>query len=173
MQQFRHYESNIEIFKLKPTEDAKEFGELVAFVSQVSLCYPKVVTAFPGQIRELLCVTTAYIYMPHHPYRRPLPSTHVALRPGAHHVQYDVAFGVGSGGGGGWSVVADVCNLRSLLTRDVSRSAPTRGPHTTTRTTHHPPLTTTTHYPPPPTTTPLHHHHHQRRRDSAAAVYIR
>ena len=35
LQQFRHYESQLTIFKLKPDEDAEDFGSLVTFISQV------------------------------------------------------------------------------------------------------------------------------------------
>lgn len=33
--QYRHYKASLEIFKLKPTGDSHEFGNLVGFVSQV------------------------------------------------------------------------------------------------------------------------------------------
>lgn len=34
-QQWRHYESSLAIFRLKPDENSKEFGELVTFISHV------------------------------------------------------------------------------------------------------------------------------------------
>lgn len=33
--QYRHYKACLEIFKLKPTGDSKEFAELVSFIAQV------------------------------------------------------------------------------------------------------------------------------------------
>lgn len=35
LQQYRHYESQLDIFKLKPDEEAEEFGSLITFISQV------------------------------------------------------------------------------------------------------------------------------------------
>ncbi|KAL1914681.1 uncharacterized protein VTP21DRAFT_8092 [Calcarisporiella thermophila] len=54
IQQLRHYESSLAIFQLKPSEEAREFGELVTFISQVAPCYPEDCAAFPQQIMDLL-----------------------------------------------------------------------------------------------------------------------
>lgn len=35
LQQFRHYESNLQIFKLDPSNANKTLGDLVMFISQV------------------------------------------------------------------------------------------------------------------------------------------
>lgn len=35
LQQYRHFESQLAIFKLKPDEEAEEFGSLITFISQV------------------------------------------------------------------------------------------------------------------------------------------
>jgi protein SDA1 len=35
LQQWRHYESALAIFKLKPDSEANEFGELITFLSHV------------------------------------------------------------------------------------------------------------------------------------------
>src|SRR3954454_2152825 len=35
LQQYRHFESQLDIFKLKPDEEAEEFGRLITFISQV------------------------------------------------------------------------------------------------------------------------------------------
>ncbi len=37
LQQWRHYESALTIFKLKPDSESTEFGELVTFLSHVRL----------------------------------------------------------------------------------------------------------------------------------------
>ncbi|KAG0166866.1 Protein SDA1 [Apophysomyces sp. BC1034] len=54
LQQYRHFQSTLSIFCLKPDEDAKELAELVTFLSQVLQCYPKETEAFPQQIVDLL-----------------------------------------------------------------------------------------------------------------------
>ncbi|XP_013923174.1 PREDICTED: protein SDA1 homolog [Thamnophis sirtalis] len=54
LQQYRHYKSNVEIFKLQPAKPNKELGELVMFLSQVAHCYPKYLEDFPQQLKELL-----------------------------------------------------------------------------------------------------------------------
>ncbi|XP_026532253.1 protein SDA1 homolog [Notechis scutatus] len=54
LQQYRHYKSNVEIFKLQPAKPNKELGELVMFLAQVAHCYPKYLEDFPQQLKELL-----------------------------------------------------------------------------------------------------------------------
>ncbi|KAF7721180.1 Protein SDA1 [Apophysomyces ossiformis] len=53
-QQYRHFQSTVSIFCLKPDEEAKELSELVNFLSQVVQCYPKETENFPQQIVDLL-----------------------------------------------------------------------------------------------------------------------
>ncbi|XP_026509117.1 protein SDA1 homolog [Terrapene carolina triunguis] len=54
LQQYRHYQSNVEIFKLQPDKPSKELGELVIFLAQVGHCYPEHLVDFPQQLKELL-----------------------------------------------------------------------------------------------------------------------
>ncbi|KAI8148549.1 SDA1-domain-containing protein [Fennellomyces sp. T-0311] len=54
LQQYRHYQSTLAIFCLKPNEEAKELSELVTFISQVCQCYPKETAEFPQQLVDLL-----------------------------------------------------------------------------------------------------------------------
>ncbi|KAI8073877.1 SDA1-domain-containing protein [Gongronella butleri] len=54
MQQYRHFQSTLSIFLMKPDEDAKELAELITFISQVCVCYPKETTEFPQHIVDLL-----------------------------------------------------------------------------------------------------------------------
>ncbi|GES75836.1 protein SDA1 homolog [Rhizophagus clarus] len=54
LQQYRHYESQLDIFKLKPDEEAEEFGNLITFISQVAQCYLQETSSFPQQIINLL-----------------------------------------------------------------------------------------------------------------------
>uniref|UniRef100_A0A8D0GIE5 Protein SDA1 n=1 Tax=Sphenodon punctatus TaxID=8508 RepID=A0A8D0GIE5_SPHPU len=54
LQQYRHYQSNVEIFKLQPDKNSKELAELVMFLAQVGHCYPEHLADFPQQLKELL-----------------------------------------------------------------------------------------------------------------------
>ncbi|XP_063165835.1 protein SDA1 homolog [Candoia aspera] len=54
LQQYRHYQSNVDIFKLQPAKPNKELAELVMFLAQVAHCYPKYLENFPQQLKELL-----------------------------------------------------------------------------------------------------------------------
>ncbi|KAI9101944.1 SDA1-domain-containing protein [Phlyctochytrium arcticum] len=54
LQQWRHFESELTIFKLKPDTEATQFGELITFISHVSQCYTQDCAEFPQQIIELL-----------------------------------------------------------------------------------------------------------------------
>ncbi len=55
MLQLRHYQSEREIFLLKPASTAAtHFGALVTFLAHVAPCYPEPLRAFPGEIMSLL-----------------------------------------------------------------------------------------------------------------------
>uniref|UniRef100_A0A7N6FJ52 Protein SDA1 n=1 Tax=Anabas testudineus TaxID=64144 RepID=A0A7N6FJ52_ANATE len=54
LQQYRHYQSNVEIFKLQPDKPNKELADLVMFLAQVGHCYLEHMSAFPQELSELL-----------------------------------------------------------------------------------------------------------------------
>jgi protein SDA1 len=54
LMQKRHFESELEIFKLRPTKDHERFTELVTFVSHVSVCYKEECEKIPVALLELL-----------------------------------------------------------------------------------------------------------------------
>nr|XP_015217393.1 PREDICTED: protein SDA1 homolog [Lepisosteus oculatus] len=54
LQQYRHYQSNVQIFKLKPDKPNKELAELVMFLAQVAHCYSEQLANFPQELKELL-----------------------------------------------------------------------------------------------------------------------
>ncbi|XP_005798693.1 protein SDA1 homolog [Xiphophorus maculatus] len=54
LQQYRHYQSNVEIFKLQPDKANKDLAELVMFLSQVAHCYTQQLSTFPRDLSELL-----------------------------------------------------------------------------------------------------------------------
>ncbi|XP_053195871.1 protein SDA1 homolog [Scomber japonicus] len=53
-QQYRHYQSNVQIFKLQPDKPNKELAELVMFLAQVGHCYLQQLSSFPQELCELL-----------------------------------------------------------------------------------------------------------------------
>ncbi|KAF9532363.1 protein required for actin cytoskeleton organization and cell cycle progression [Crepidotus variabilis] len=54
LQQWNHYDSIRQIFKINPDEQAQHYRELVTFISQVATCYPKETAEFHSQISSLL-----------------------------------------------------------------------------------------------------------------------
>ena len=54
LQQWNHYNSIRQIFKINPDEQAQHYRELVTFISQVATCYPKETAEFPSQVSSLL-----------------------------------------------------------------------------------------------------------------------
>jgi protein SDA1 len=52
--QYRHFESSIEIFKLKPDQESDKFAELVMFIAAVSTCYRDECKEFPKLLISLL-----------------------------------------------------------------------------------------------------------------------
>ncbi|KAH9484190.1 Protein sda1 [Psilocybe cubensis] len=54
LQQWNHYNSIRQIFRINPDEQAQHYRELVSFIAQVSTCYPKETAEFPTQISSLL-----------------------------------------------------------------------------------------------------------------------
>ncbi|KAK9532516.1 hypothetical protein VZT92_009896 [Zoarces viviparus] len=53
-QQYRHYQSNMQIFKLQPDKPNKELAELVMFLAQVGQCYPQQLSTYPAELSGLL-----------------------------------------------------------------------------------------------------------------------
>lgn len=54
MQQYRRFQAQLEIFTLKPTDKSKDFGDLVSFLAALAPSYPKTLSGFPEQIKEVL-----------------------------------------------------------------------------------------------------------------------
>ncbi|CAM4665837.1 hypothetical protein PO909_007793 [Leuciscus waleckii] len=54
MQQYRHYQSNVEIFKHQPDKSNKDLADLVMFLAQVGHCYLEELSDFPQQLTDLL-----------------------------------------------------------------------------------------------------------------------
>ncbi|XP_028929783.1 protein SDA1 homolog [Ornithorhynchus anatinus] len=54
LQQYNHYKSNVEIFKLQPDKPSKELAELAMFLAQVGHCYPEHLADFPQHLKDLL-----------------------------------------------------------------------------------------------------------------------
>ncbi|KZT03454.1 protein required for actin cytoskeleton organization and cell cycle progression [Laetiporus sulphureus 93-53] len=54
LQQWNHYNSIRQIFQINPDEQAQHFRELVTFIAQVALCYPKETAEFPSHLSTML-----------------------------------------------------------------------------------------------------------------------
>ncbi|XP_021573741.1 protein SDA1 homolog isoform X2 [Carlito syrichta] len=54
LQQYNHYKSNVEIFKLQPNKPSKELAELVMFMAQIGHCYPEHLRNLPQELKDLL-----------------------------------------------------------------------------------------------------------------------
>ncbi|TNN55539.1 Protein SDA1 [Liparis tanakae] len=54
LQQYRHYQSNLQIFKLQPDKPNKELADLVMFLAQVAHCYLQQLATFPQELSGLL-----------------------------------------------------------------------------------------------------------------------
>lgn len=52
--QYKHYESELDIFKLRPTYDSARFTDLITFMSHVGPCYKKECSQLPIQMMELM-----------------------------------------------------------------------------------------------------------------------
>ncbi|KAG1675672.1 hypothetical protein FOA52_002381 [Chlamydomonas sp. UWO 241] len=52
--QYRHFMALLEIFQLKPSNSAKEFGDLAMFMAQVVKCYPEETSGFAKHVMDLL-----------------------------------------------------------------------------------------------------------------------
>uniref|UniRef100_A0A8C9SSI2 Protein SDA1 n=1 Tax=Scleropages formosus TaxID=113540 RepID=A0A8C9SSI2_SCLFO len=54
LQQYRHYQSHIQILKLQPDKPNKELTDLVIFLAQVGHCYQERLSTFAQELMELL-----------------------------------------------------------------------------------------------------------------------
>ena len=54
LQQYQHFQSNLQIFQLKPSEYSKTLEELSLFLSQVAGCYSEETVDFPQQLWDVL-----------------------------------------------------------------------------------------------------------------------
>ncbi|XP_046852084.1 protein SDA1 homolog isoform X2 [Xenia sp. Carnegie-2017] len=61
LQQYRHYQSNLAIFKINPLLSNQVFEDLAMFLSQVSHCYTNELEKFPQEIIDIL--TSHYMVM--------------------------------------------------------------------------------------------------------------
>ncbi|NP_001082492.1 protein SDA1 homolog isoform X1 [Xenopus laevis] len=55
LQQYKHYLSVIEIFKLQPDKPNKDLSTLVMFMAQTAHCFQQYLEDFPEQLKSLLC----------------------------------------------------------------------------------------------------------------------
>lgn len=60
--QKRHFDSELDIFKLRPTKDSERFTELVTFMSHIAGCYPEECKSLTKSIIELLEVQASVLH---------------------------------------------------------------------------------------------------------------
>lgn len=53
-QQHRHYQSQLQVYQLKPTEHSKDLTDLTMFLCQIAHCYSKELSGLPIQLTDLL-----------------------------------------------------------------------------------------------------------------------
>ncbi|EFN66361.1 Protein SDA1-like protein [Camponotus floridanus] len=54
LQQYLHYKSTLEVFRLEPTQFNKSLDELITFLAQVAHCYPDDLKTYPQEIVDIL-----------------------------------------------------------------------------------------------------------------------
>lgn len=54
VQQYAHFQAQLQIFRLCPNEFNKDLDDLLIFLAQVSQCYPKELSTFPGELMQVL-----------------------------------------------------------------------------------------------------------------------
>lgn len=54
LQQYRHFESSLSLFELKPSEENKDFCDQAMFLAQVVKLYPEQAKVFPAKVMDLL-----------------------------------------------------------------------------------------------------------------------
>lgn len=54
LQQWRHFQSNLEVFKLDPSQPSDAVSDVAMFIAQVGSCYEDEITQFPGDLINLL-----------------------------------------------------------------------------------------------------------------------
>ncbi|XP_044732811.1 protein SDA1 homolog [Chrysoperla carnea] len=54
LQQYTHFLSVVELFRLTPAENNKQFDDLIMFIAQVAHCYPEDLKTFPQLLMDLL-----------------------------------------------------------------------------------------------------------------------
>ena len=54
LMQYRHYESEHQIFLLQPSKSSEHFNGLITFLSHICRCYPEELKNFPNELMELI-----------------------------------------------------------------------------------------------------------------------
>ncbi|XP_072261611.1 protein SDA1 homolog [Pyxicephalus adspersus] len=54
LQQYKHYQSIVEVFKLQPDKPNKDLATLIMFMAQTAHCYPQHLEEFPEQLKSIL-----------------------------------------------------------------------------------------------------------------------
>ncbi|KAK6195869.1 hypothetical protein SNE40_001207 [Patella caerulea] len=54
LQQYRHYQSHLEVFRLKPSKFIRTLNELVTFIAQIAQCYREELATYPQELCDIL-----------------------------------------------------------------------------------------------------------------------
>ena len=62
LQQYRHFESTLQVFELKPSDYNKSLDELVMFLAQVAKCYPEELSSYPQKLIGILSKNSTVLH---------------------------------------------------------------------------------------------------------------
>jgi len=62
LQQYRHFESTLQVFELKPSEHSKSLDEQVMFLAAISKCYPEELSSYPQKLIGILSKNSTVLH---------------------------------------------------------------------------------------------------------------
>ena len=60
LQQYRHFESTVQVFELQPGDYNKSLDEQVMFLAQVTKCYPEDLSSYPQKLIDILNIKRTF-----------------------------------------------------------------------------------------------------------------
>ena len=62
LQQYRHFESTLQVFELKPNEYSKPLDDQVMFLAQVAKCYPEEMAKYPQKVIDIVSKNSTVLH---------------------------------------------------------------------------------------------------------------
>ena len=62
LQQYRHFESTVQVFELQPGDYNKSLDEQVMFLAQVTKCYPEDLSSYPQKLIDILSKNSTVLH---------------------------------------------------------------------------------------------------------------